>query len=485
LLPSKESSLKEMLFFSRRFEETGRYRCAFALKREYQSRWLDAIVAQGHEILSVRSDATMDRPVEALATAGSRGRNHAARKEFRRKLIATPKKLLSAASRAILLDSLLKYRRYRAGFRRDLRTAAALLDRTKPDLIVAAADRTLGLQTALLAGARRRGASSLVIPWATWSKNEDYYGRTARPKCEINYELGRPANRFVAKRFPHLVLRNGERELLFRPGEMILAAHRLGILPDHPLRCFAGSGMSDSVAVESQRIYEQFLDRGVPAETMAITGRVSSDELHRVIADAKARSAELKAELSAAPNQPVILCAVPNSAEQKLCSWSEHWRLTELLLAAMASFPQARVVLNLHPKSDPEHYRTIAARHGAFLAEQAIERLMPLCDVFVSTNSSTIVMAVGCEKPVLNLEIYGIVDDCFDACPGVTTVRDEGMIRPALARLLGDEEHYRALAAEQRRMKDDWIRLDGRCGERMLEVVDRLLDRKVEQRRAA
>jgi hypothetical protein len=485
LLPSKESSLKEMLFFSRAFEETGRYRCSFAVKRDYHPRWLQAIKDQGHPIHYVRSEAGGEQAAEPAMNVDARQRSKARLKQLRRKILAGPKKVASAASRAILLESVLKYRRYLSHFRQDIRDTRELCDAALPDLLVVAADRTLGLQTALLAECRRRGASSMVIPWATWSQNEDYYGRIARPNWEINYGLGRRANAFVARRFPELVIRGHEHELLFRPGEMILAAHRLGILPPHPLRCAAGSGFSDFVAVESERIHRQYLERGVPVEMMSVTGRVSSDELYRTIQAAKSRAGELKAALGATPGQKVILCAVPNSAEQNLCSWSEHWRLTDFLIGAMASFRQARVVLNVHPKSDPAHYRAIAEKHGALVAEQPIEQLMPLCDLFVSTNSSTIVMAVGCEKPVLDLEIYGVVDDCFESCPGVTIVRDEALVLPALTRLMEDQEHVQSLVREQRAKKDEWIRLDGRCGERMIEAVDRLLGSGVRSKRAA
>lgn len=473
LLPSKESSLKEMLFFSRRLEETGRYRCVFVIKRVYQPRWLEAISRQGHQLAF--TSRRIARATQQVQSAAQREVRQEQARQRRRSALAGPKALLQSVGRVTLLESALKYWRYLQQFRRDVATANRLLDETSPALVVTAADRTLGLQTALLASARKRGIPSLVIPWAVWFPDEEHYARTVRPRWETHYGLARWTNRYVARKHPHLVIAQDGQQLLFRPGEMILAAEKLGILPPSPLRYTGGSGMADFVAVESRRTYDTCLSRGVPPATIAITGRVSSDDLYSVQVEAQKRRGELKAALGAAPNQPIILCAVPNSAEQKICSWDEHWRLTEMLFAALASFPPAKVILNLHPKSRSDDYRPLAEKYGATICEAPIEHLIPLCDLFVSTNSSTVVMAVGCGKPVVNLEIYGIADSGYKNCPGVTTVRDEAQVLPTLRRLMTDRAYYDQMIAVQKRRGADWILLDGQCGKRMIEIADRLV----------
>ena len=106
----------------------------------------------------------------------------------------------------------------------------------------------------------------------------------------------------------------------------------------------------------------------------------------------------------------------------------------------------------------------------------ATPELVPLCDFFVASISSTIRWAIACGKPVLNYDVYRYryVDD-FGKVGGVLTVEEQGDFLAALNRLAEDKDYLREMSAKQRALSERWSYLDGKCCARMVALVRELL----------
>jgi hypothetical protein len=288
--------------------------------------------------------------------------------------------------------------------------------------------------------------------------------------------MSRWINRYAARRFPQCAAWHRGERLLYVAGEMILAAAAHGMLPPHPFNAAGFGGLADRFAVEGERARRAAVDGGAMPERVFDTGRASTDRLFEHQRDAQNLRQRLCERFGLRNDRPTVLLAVPQLAEHGLCTWTRHWEHIEWLLARLAdSTLGANVVLSLHPKSDPHDYRDRAARHGARIAEETrIEQLVPACDLFVATHSSTVVMAIGCATPAVVLNLYGMDYDTYGDCPGVVTIDRPDQLSPALREILTCRSRYDALVAGQQQVAADWIRMDGQCTSRLVAAVDDL-----------
>ena len=111
---------------------------------------------------------------------------------------------------------------------------------------------------------------------------------------------------------------------------------------------------------------------------------------------------------------------------------------------------------------------------GVKIARDNTAALIPLCDVYVASISATIQWAIACGKPVLNYDVYRYHYNDYLGVDGVIAVEDREQFLAALRQLTGDPAYYREIAARQAGFAERWGKLDGRAGERLLQLFERL-----------
>jgi glycosyltransferase involved in cell wall biosynthesis len=200
-----------------------------------------------------------------------------------------------------------------------------------------------------------------------------------------------------------------------------------------------------------------------------VTGKPSVDRIYERMQ--RLEASELRRELGIRDDQPVILCSVPQLGEHRLLTWFEHWRETEFLFATLTQQPGAAVILSIHPQSDPEAYRPLASKYGAVIARQRIYDLIPVCDILVATYSSVVVQAIGCGKPAIVIDFYGLGFNYYDNEPGVLVTRDRDQLTPAIQRLIYNRPYYEQMAEAQRQRSPEWVLLDGQCTQRVVDEI--------------
>ncbi len=275
------------------------------------------------------------------------------------------------------------------------------------------------------------------------------------------------SGRLVEKTFPNWILNYDGRSLLFLPLSISLAAQVMGIMPANPWTI--GGGAATKMAVESQRLLYLLTEQGIPPEKMIVLGKPSVDLIFEQMQ--KVDLIDLRTELGINDKMSVLLCAVPQLAEHDLLSWEEHWREIEFLFAALTRQPNSVVILSLHPKSSPVDYQPLADQYGAIIASQRIYTLLPLCDIFFATYSSTVIQAIGLGKPVIVVDFYGLNYDFYDQEPGVLVIKDKEIFSPTIESILLDQKYYDKLASAQQKRASEWILLDGHCTKRTVNLI--------------
>ena len=368
-----------------------------------------------------------------------------------------------------------------ADYTRKKREANALCKRESVAALVLIGDRHVGWETALIRAANQQGIPSLIVPFALSSRESSAEWRLKRSDANRRYGMQSLSNRIAGKLFPNWVYEYEGKRLLFYPGTRAIVALILGMMPENPWAL--GGGAATRMAVESSHLRRMFVQQGVPEEKMVVTGKPSVDQMYEAMQPA--RQHFIREELGIPEAGHVLLCALPaypQSDGRDSTSWSRHLQETEFLLATFAQLKNVSVVLSLHPKSSPLDYQHLANQYGAVMAKRRIYELIPVCDVFVATVSSTVMLAIGTGKPTVVISFHGSYDEFYDNLPGVIVLRSPDQLKSTLSRLFSDPQYYNQLAEAQRQQASEWILLDGKCTERVVEELYGLIEDSVHNR---
>ena len=347
-----------------------------------------------------------------------------------------------------------------------------LLDAVSPQLLVLGGDM-VGYDTAVYVQlARRRGVRTLIVPSTMSNGLEQAEVYHADP----NYHVRGWAGALIARLFPKWVREHKGRRLFRVPPGRVLAMELAGLAP--PLPWAFNSGYADAIAMESQAMIDYYAEVGMNDGRMVLTGTLSDDEMAARLANVRHIRSRLCAELGLDPGRPLVLVALPPdflylTGGRPECDFSTYNDLVEFWISTLSDQKGCSVVVALHPSVDAESMRHIE-RRGIRIGTWRTAEMVPACDVYVASISSTIRWAIACAKPVVNYDVYRYRYTDFHGVPGVLTMEEQDEFRSALRQLVEDEGYRAALSAAQAAASPNWALLDGKVGDRMLDLVVRL-----------
>ncbi|MGE3991983.1 hypothetical protein [Pseudorhodoplanes sp.] len=360
-------------------------------------------------------------------------------------------------------------RRAFAARRRDIE---ALLGAVQPRLLVLGGEMP-GYDTGIFVkAAHDAGVPVLIVP-STMSNGleqaEVYYG-------DPSYHVRGVVRNLIAALFPRWVRRHKDRRLFRCPPGRVLAMELAGIAP--PLPWIFNSGHADAVAMESEAMIDYYVESGLGRDRMVLTGALSDDVMTSRLQHARGLREELCRPLGLDPDFPMFLTALPPdflyvTGGRPQCDFDDYRQLVLFWIDSLADLTGCSCLVALHPSVDVESMRWIE-RPNVRIAPGRTASLVPLCDVYVASISSTIRWAIACAKPVVNYDVYRYRYTDFLGLKGVLATEERGEFRELLQRLAGDASYRAQVAEEQKRSAARWGLLDGKVGDRMLAVVARL-----------
>jgi hypothetical protein len=110
-------------------------------------------------------------------------------------------------------------------------------------------------------------------------------------------------------------------------------------------------------------------------------------------------------------------------------------------------------------------------RPNVRIAPRRTSELVPLCDLYVASVSSTIRWAIACGKPVINYDVYRYRYTDFMNIDAVLFTEEYAEYCGWIRKLAEQPEELEALRQKQVRNAPRWGFLDGRCSERILKVL--------------
>jgi hypothetical protein len=468
-----DSHFHELIRVGRLLRESGRYRPALMLARDYPARARDLATARREsiEVVDARGEPINEDAKAGPADTGSPARVPSARRVRLAVRRVSPRLEAALHGLAVHLveENLVTALPLRvAEARRSLRQARALIARLRPDLVVLAEDTVEYGTAALIRAAHEQGAPSVIVPFTVSTTEEpaETYATAAR------FQVRGLGNRLLARALPRWAHAHRGRRLVRQPAPRAFALELLGLAPPRPWTVH--SGFADRIAVESARMLDVYRAEGVPEHKAALTGALSDDVLAAARAQAAPRRAALLAELGLDPARPLVLCALPPDqmgSRAEVCEYASYADLVAAWTAALAESGDWNVLVAAHPRVRAGEAGVPAHPRLKLVARDTAE-LVPLADVFVASASATIRWAIACGIPVVNYDVYRYAYADYRECRGVLAVETGDGFARVLKSLASDPSTRAEATAAQAADAERWGRLDGRSGARMLALFD-------------
>ena len=348
------------------------------------------------------------------------------------------------------------------------------------DLLALAGDVVHYDSPAFIRAAHRRGIPAVIVP--SWMAGPLEAAEALRQIPLYAADRGLP--RAFAALLPRWSFVHKGMRLLRLPAPDALAMELLSLAPPRPW--VLHSGHADAIAVESEFMRDYCVREGLDPERLVVTGSAAHDTMHGVRERAAQARAELCRRLSLAEGRPLLLSAVPPdqlySGGRPGCEFSGYEALVEFWVRSLGEIDGYNVVLSLHPSQKREDWAHLE-RFGPRISDERIEGLIPLCDVFVASISSTIQWAIAASKPTINYDVYLYRHPAYQNASGVLLAARQDEYLRLLRRLTADTAFFSEIARRQETSSAYYGRIDGRAADRLASLFDRLADGILEGRR--
>jgi hypothetical protein len=285
-------------------------------------------------------------------------------------------------------------------------------------------------------------------------------------------------NRYVAKRNPKWLYVHKGRPVLRERGARALALEWLDLAP--PLPWIFNSGAADAVTVESEAMRDYYVCAGLPREPLVVTGSPSDDAIASVLPEAQARKRELFLKLGLPTDRSLLLTALPPDSlymtgGRPQCDFKTYSDLVRFWIESIDAVPGSNKVICLHPSVDPASMRHLETSEMRIATDRTAE-LIPLCDLYVASVSSTIRWAIACGKPVINYDVYRYRYTDYVGLKGVLTIEDQDQFLDLLRRMANDSAFRNEIVELQKADAPRWGNLDGKAGERIVTLFHELIE---------
>jgi hypothetical protein len=254
--------------------------------------------------------------------------------------------------------------------------------------------------------------------------------------------------------------------LIRLPAPTILAYHLLRC--DPPAPWILNSGYANAIALDSTAMWNHYLSLGFRQSKLRVIGTAQDDRLHARFRDRSVLRAALMQDLGLPADRPIVLCAFPPdqyaSSDTNAFEYPTYADLVAAWLAELAAISdKANVIVRPHPRTAPGLLEQDCPT-GVHIVWTPTEDLIPICDLYVASVSTTIRWALGLGVPVLNYDCYRYGYGDFSLAEGVLECTD----RDDFVRALRDTStDTRELAAKANSDRHAWGQVDGKYAKRL------------------
>ena len=261
----------------------------------------------------------------------------------------------------------------------------------------------------------------LSIPFAIGDKDALEKSIFAQKKTYPDYLY----NKFAGRVFKKWEVKTANGKHLILPAEMLLAYFLLGVKVKIP-HSFYGLEV-DKLLLENKYMLKLAKKEGIGARFYKVTGGVFDDQIFNNIKVGKKFYERFCEEFNLEKERKMILLALPpliGELHQNGEYLNEN-SLLKLFLPSAINLEEYNIFISPHPRLDILKLKSKDVPPNCVIIDKPVELLMPACDLYVTTFSSTIRIAAALNKPILNYDILSFQYELFSDLKNMVTVTNE------------------------------------------------------------
>lgn len=349
-----------------------------------------------------------------------------------------------------------------------------IIQKNKVDLIVMPED-VVGMVTPLLVKAGHKyGIPSVIIPYTIANQDEAFQSL----KGNLSYSCKLKANYIVGLIFKKWCMTREGISLLRLPAAYVIMHELTRTSPPDPW--LLHSGYADVICVESNRMYEYYIKSGLAKDKLLIVGAFYDDYLANVLTSKKLEKNKLISKLGLSNSKPILLIGgFPNQLVNcpKGVEFKKIEQVIEFIVNSLSGvLDKFTIIVRPHPNFS-QLGELFQKYEGFIVSNLDTASLVAMADVYVAFASATIRWAISCAVPTINYDVFQYEYDDYKDVPGVINVRYKHEFRNAVS-LITDSSAYSALRQDIDKEKNNWGQLDGRSGQRIVNLINELIEHK-------
>lgn len=392
-----------------------------------------------------------------MANAGTTESEVTARTSFIGLIKATVKKY-TLAQVPLYLVSAYKFKKLIAQSRQTLA-------RERPYILMTNGDRAgLSLEQSFLIAASQLSIRS-IVPFTSIISD----GLLYRVKNPQQFLLNSGISKRLYNRFENQTKTYEGNEYSFYNLATTFVLNRFGALTKNPW--FIGNGLVNHVCLDSQLTVDCYRHEIMDLSKFSIMGDVSLDHLYQANEQKEALKLKAIEKYGLDQAKKIILVAVPQLAEHKLMVWDQHWQEINTLMNSLKASGE-NVLLSLHPKMNRDQYLFLEKDFDFKILEEPLNDQLPLADLFVAINSSTVLWSVILGIKTIILDYFNLSNGQLVHLSSIDFVKDRAALVTSINNGLSQRANF----------EDDWKRLskaevfDGQVIKRYGQLITKIAD---------
>lgn len=285
---------------------------------------------------------------------------------------------------------------------------------------------------------------------------------------------GRFISDLIRRHWPKWVFSFSSRSILRIPAEKILAYWLLKTSIPRPWLYYGSE--PDTVICDNEATAQFCRSKSIPTDHFKVLGSVEHDILYRYSEARIERRFEIEKDLGFSNLAPLVLISLvqehfvygaPDS------DFKNHMDMIEFIGRTLGNAKKLNVVVSLHPSMMPDDFRFLE-QWGLKISTRPVIELIPLCDIYIASGSSTIPWAIACGKPVLNYDVYRYGSIAYNEAAGIITFADKEIFLNQIQKLEQEPEYLELMTQKQAACAKKWGKIDGKASERIIQALKAL-----------
>ncbi|HFR5646733.1 TPA: hypothetical protein ACHWUN_003215, partial [Legionella pneumophila] len=223
-----------------------------------------------------------------------------------------------------------------------------------------------------------------------------------------------------------------DRKFIRLPLKQLIAMDLLDLAPKQPWTI--NSGDSALILAESQFSKDLLVKEGINRRRIKIIGSLKFDSMTPILNDSTRYKQELYQKYNLKLTKKLILCAFPPNLPNRLSHDFQNYEDMTKKWISTLQLSDYNVLYSVHPSGFPDTANAIRSL-DQIVVEEDIANLIPLCDVYLASVSSTIKWARACNKLVLDYDCFHFNYRTYEKDPAIIAVKSLNELKEWITRL--------------------------------------------------